>query len=90
MIVKPNVYPLHSQNLATACCTGLNSGQTLYRLVRNRLGPLHVMWSKNPSSDVTCEPVNWGPDAASREDMIQVRGPHQAIKRLPTGLIGPV
>jgi len=56
-----------SQRLTTLMITGppldavrLASGQTLYRLMNNRLGSLQVVWSLNPGSEgLTDHSTRW-------------------------------
>ncbi len=54
----------------------LASGQTLYRLMNNRLGTLQMMWSINPGSEGM---TDHSTECLMPQDMIQVRGIHQAI-----------
>ena len=64
---------LHSFNLTPVCFADFDSEQTLYRLMRNRLGTLRL---QNPGSEGMADHSTGG---LMLQDMIQVRGPRRAI-----------
>ena len=62
-------------------CSAVAAGQTLYRLMGDRLGPLLVVWSTNPGSEGLTDHSTGGL-MLHHPGHAQVIGTHQAIWRL--------